>query len=457
MGRLDVTLLRYLTADDFRILTAVEMGMKNHELVPGSLVTSIGHLRGGGTSKILHSLCRYRLLAYERGKRFDGYRLTNLGYDYLALNALRCRSSIDMVGTQIGVGKESDVFVAVGGEDKSRCVLKVHRLGRTCFRNINNKRDYHERGRKLHSWLYASRLAALREISFLKVLHQRGLPVPKPIDCNRHCVVMELIEGTLLNNIDPEAVENAECLFDQLINLVLSLANNFGLVHGDFNEFNLMLNIETGKVILIDFPQMVPVTHRYAQEYFDRDIAGIVDFFRRKFHFEPPSDIPTFEKDVIIEETADSIEVNKVVMTLEDYEKAENEEDDDVEEKETFEQFDGEKTINATDSNTPEAGEAELSALKSSDVHRDQDDDVTSVDGRLSNFGGISISSRSTVVAPEEVRSRLRQQTSKQKNKAQMKQAMKNIKGEDCAVTRKRKEALHSIRDDLKIHSLGEL
>ena len=33
MGKLNVTMLRYLSKEDFRVLTAVEMGMKNHELV----------------------------------------------------------------------------------------------------------------------------------------------------------------------------------------------------------------------------------------------------------------------------------------------------------------------------------------------------------------------------------------------------------------------------------------
>ena len=33
MGKLNVTMLRYQTKEDYRVLTAVEMGMKNHELV----------------------------------------------------------------------------------------------------------------------------------------------------------------------------------------------------------------------------------------------------------------------------------------------------------------------------------------------------------------------------------------------------------------------------------------
>jgi hypothetical protein len=38
--KLDVQYMRYLTRDDFRVLTAVEMGMKNHDLVPAELIGS---------------------------------------------------------------------------------------------------------------------------------------------------------------------------------------------------------------------------------------------------------------------------------------------------------------------------------------------------------------------------------------------------------------------------------
>lgn len=46
-----------------------------------------------------------------------------------------------------------------------------------------------------------SRLAALKEYAYLKVLHEHGFPVPAPFDVNRHCVVMELIDARLLANI----------------------------------------------------------------------------------------------------------------------------------------------------------------------------------------------------------------------------------------------------------------
>ena len=45
MGKLDVTNLRYLDRDRFRVLTAIETGMKNHELVPKRLVIAIAAIK----------------------------------------------------------------------------------------------------------------------------------------------------------------------------------------------------------------------------------------------------------------------------------------------------------------------------------------------------------------------------------------------------------------------------
>ncbi len=52
--------------------------------------------------------------------------------------------------------------------DVEEIVLKLHRLGRTSFRKLREKRDYH-RHRNKTSWLYLSRIAALKEFAFMKV------------------------------------------------------------------------------------------------------------------------------------------------------------------------------------------------------------------------------------------------------------------------------------------------
>lgn len=287
MGKLNVTMLRYLTREDFRVLTAIEMGMKNHELVPASLAVQIANLRCGGVHKLLKELCKHRLLSYERGKHYDGYRLTNAGYDYLALKVLAQRGAIASFGSQIGVGKESNIYV-VANEDSKEVCLKLHRLGRTCFRNIKGKRDYHQH-RKSASWLYLSRISATREFAYMKALYDRGFPVPKPIDLNRHCVVMELVEGGPLCGV--HEVQDVEGLYDELMNLIIKLGNH-GVIHGDFNEFNIMIT-NSGKPIIIDLPQMISTEHIDAKPYFERDVNCIRDFFKRRFGYESEL-YPTF-------------------------------------------------------------------------------------------------------------------------------------------------------------------
>lgn len=295
-----MTVLRYLTKEDFRVLTAVEMGMKNHELVPGSLIASIASLRHGGVHKILKELCKHRLLSYERGKHYDGYRLTNLGYDYLALKALTSRGVVASFGNQIGVGKESNIYV-VGNEDGEPLCLKLHRLGRTCFRRLREKRDYHAH-RNAASWLYLSRISATKEFAYMKALYDRGFPVPTPIDFNRHCVIMKLIQGRPMCQVTE--VDDVEWLYDELMNLIIKLGS-FGVIHGDFNEFNLML-CDDGKPIVIDFPQMVSTNHPNAEMFFMRDVNCIRDFFRRRFGYESEH-APTFND--VVRESALDVEV----------------------------------------------------------------------------------------------------------------------------------------------------
>lgn len=189
----------------------------------------------------------------------DGYRLTNTGYDYLALKSLTLRESVASFGNQIGVGKESNIYTVADNDHNPLC-LKLHRLGRTCFRNVKEKRDYHGRRHKA-SWLYLSRISATREFAYMTALYSRGFPVPRPVDFNRHCVIMELVEGYTMTQVNE--VEDVEQLYDDLMNLIVRLGN-CGVIHGDFNEFNIMIG-DDARPVLIDFPQMVSTSHANAK------------------------------------------------------------------------------------------------------------------------------------------------------------------------------------------------
>ncbi|RWS06386.1 serine/threonine-protein kinase RIO2-like isoform X2 [Dinothrombium tinctorium] len=442
MVKLDVSLLRYLTADDIRVLTAVEMGLKNHQLVPASLVATISSLRSG-VSKILHSLCRHKLLSYERGKRYDGFRLTYKGYDYLALNVLKNRAVITQIGTQIGVGKESDVFVAIN-DSEERFALKIHRLGRTCFRKVNDKRDYHKNGAKVHSFLYLSRLAAKREFAFLTALYEKGFPVPKPVDYNRHCVVMQLIDGTLLNHLSAEEIVDIPSLYDKLMNLIIKLANECGVVHGDMNEFNLMITSDNDP-ILIDFPQMVGTDHKLAEEYFDRDVNCIVDFFKKKFDYVSDY-IPSLSKDIDAKDVSSFININ-------------NEESEDDED----EAIGGENDENDSKIVTMIS---DLKVESDNDIHNEVDSKhvlAKRLSESSSDFDSHSIISMATTrsgyastaastFAPEDIRKRLRQQKEKREKRNQLKQVTRKIKGEANAIQRERKTNAAKIKEDLNVH-----
>ena len=225
----------------------------------------------------------------------DGYRLTYGGLDYLALNTHRKANSIYSLGNQIGVGKESDIYITAS-PDGRQLVLKLHRLGRISFRTVKSNRDY-LRNRQTGSWMYLSRLAAQKEHAFMRVLHREGFPVPEPVAWSRHTVVMEFIDSFPLRMI--ESVPNASKLYAELMDMIVRLAKR-GLIHGDFNEFNILVKEESvgDKVklipIMIDFPQTISTNHANAQMYFDRDVACVKRYFERKLKYTSDEPGPFF-------------------------------------------------------------------------------------------------------------------------------------------------------------------
>ncbi|KAJ5587321.1 RIO1 family protein kinase [Penicillium hispanicum] len=310
--KLDAKAIRYLTSEDFRVLAAVEAGSRNHEVVPTPLIAQLSGLRGGsGVNRAISNLAKTNLIAKVKNAKYDGYRLTYGGLDYLALNAHQKQKCVYSVGNQIGVGKESDIIVVAHSSGTQR-ILKIHRLGRISFRTVKTNRDY-LRHRNTGSWMYMSRLAAMKEFAFMKALRENGFSVPEPIAQNRHTIVMSLIDAFPLRQISK--VPQPAVLYSELMDMILELAR-FGLIHGDFNEFNILIKEEAdpnckGKApadaeneddenvrlvpVLIDFPQMVSIDHVNAEMYFDRDVNCIKRFFQRKFHFVSDAPGPFFK------------------------------------------------------------------------------------------------------------------------------------------------------------------
>jgi len=131
----------------------------------------------------------------------------------------------------------------------------------------------------------------------MKILHEHGFPVPRPIDQARHCILMEFIDAYPLRQVSE--VENPGKLYSNLMDVIVRFAQA-GLIHGDYNEFNILIKRETGEPVVIDFPQMVSTSHENAEWYFNRDVECIRTFFKRRFRYES-SLYPRFRK--VVEES----------------------------------------------------------------------------------------------------------------------------------------------------------
>lgn len=237
--------------------------------------------------------------------------MTYLGNDYLGLKAFNKRDTVYSVGSQIGVGKESDIYL-VANKDGTNNVLKIHRLGRISFRTVKNNRDYLKKNQSA-SWIFLSRLAAQKEFLFMKVLHEAGFEVPVPIDNSRHMIVMSLVNGFPMRQLTEH--KEAGRLYKTLMNFIIRLGCA-GLIHCDFNEFNIMIcedydpNVDPPEkeAIIIDFPQCVSISHPDAKRYFDRDVDSIRSFFDKKLGYVPTDGwYPQWERDVTRQNTLDAL------------------------------------------------------------------------------------------------------------------------------------------------------
>ncbi|AKB61511.1 serine/threonine-protein kinase RIO2 [Methanosarcina mazei] len=271
-----------LDAKDFRILTGIEIGMKHFEWVPIEELNKYTKLPFDKLEYRLKKLVREKLVV-RTTQPYEGFQIYFEGYDALALNAFVKRKSISAIGNEIGVGKESVIYeairqpeLAIGGP--LPVIIKFHREGRTSFKQIKRVRE-HLGEREHFSWIYAARLAAQREYEIMSKLYPQ-VSVPKPLDQNRHAIVMELAKGSLLSKtklVDPE------WYLDEILKQV-KITYSRGVIHADLSEYNIFVSEEG--VQLIDWPQYVILEHPHADEILERDVSNILTHFSRKYNIK---------------------------------------------------------------------------------------------------------------------------------------------------------------------------
>jgi len=189
-----------LDPEDFYLLSGVEQGMRFSEWVRRDKLPDYADLTREEVDYRVDR-CLDRELIERKTIQYEGYQLTFEGYDALALRTFAERETIDGVGSPLGLGKEGDVCEA---QSFRPLALKYHREGYTNFREVNRDREY-TADRDHVSWLYTARKAAEREYEAMEALYP-DVSVPRPVDHNRHAIVMEKFAGVELSraSLDPE-------------------------------------------------------------------------------------------------------------------------------------------------------------------------------------------------------------------------------------------------------------
>ena len=267
-----------LEPEDFHLLSGVEHGMRFSEWVATGKIPEFSRLDDEEIDYRVDR-CMDRGLIERKTIQYTGYRLTFEGYDALALHTFAERDTVDGVGAPLGVGKESDVYEARSFEPLA---LKYHREGYTNFREVQKEREY--TAEKEHrSWLYTARKAAEREYDALETLYPE-VSVPKPVDQNRHAVVMEKLDGVELSRAGLESEQVRGVL--ELVLEEMAAAYRAGYVHADMSEYNVFVSSEG--VTVFDWPQAVPTDHENSEELLKRDVENLLGYFERKYPNETP-------------------------------------------------------------------------------------------------------------------------------------------------------------------------
>jgi RIO kinase 2 len=78
-------------------------------------------------------------------------------------------------------------------------------------------------------------------------------------------------------------LDNPGPVYERMMDILCDITH-LGLIHCDYNEFNVMLGTD-GKLTVIDFPQMVSTSHPNAAELFNRDVGCVMSFFQNKLNY----------------------------------------------------------------------------------------------------------------------------------------------------------------------------
>jgi len=205
------------------------------------------------------------------GNVFDEFTLRTLF-------RLASQGHFETLESPIFVGKESNVFSAK--KDSEKIIVKIYRL-ETC--DFNRMYDYikydpryinlkRQKRKIVFSWTQ-------REYRNLMKARNAGVSVPKPITFLNNVLCLEYVgDKSVAPRLKDNLPKNKRKFFDKIIKNMQKLYKS-ELVHADLSQFNI-LNYND-EPVLIDFSQCTPLNNPRAEEFLQRDVNNICNFFKK--------------------------------------------------------------------------------------------------------------------------------------------------------------------------------
>lgn len=199
----------------------------------------------------------------------------------MTIYELMNQGALERLEGVVSAGKESRVYSGVDA-DGNYVAVKIYLTTSAEFRrgmlpylegDPRFRRIKHDTRSLIYSW-------AQKEFKNLKLAHDAGVRVPKPMLVKRNVLIMEFIGkgGVPAPLLKDTPIRDQAKLYQSLVGAVYKLYTKAKLIHADLSEYNVM--IWKGKPVIFDLSQGVPIEHPMAERFLKRDLENLNHYFK---------------------------------------------------------------------------------------------------------------------------------------------------------------------------------
>ncbi len=195
----------------------------------------------------------------------------------IALEQLIRKGFFDELTGIVSAGKEAHIYHGTG--DWGEVAIKIYMVEASDFKNMSK---YVRGDPRFSSWKNRRQLIGLWASKEFKNLSrvQGHVSSPRPIGFNKNVLVMEFIgeDGIPSPRLKDKDPADPGGYYTTIVDYMRKMYK-LRLVHSDLSEYNIL--DDGSKPVVIDFSAGVLLDHPQAREFLERDVANIVNYFKR--------------------------------------------------------------------------------------------------------------------------------------------------------------------------------